>query len=65
LARQKQRDDGSPPTKPVRIDRGLAEKAKIIAADRGIDMGEYISGMIEGRVMKDWADVVREMNREK
>lgn len=62
--RKRTNEDGGPPTKPVRIHAGIASKAKIIAAGKGIDISDYITDMIKARVLKDWADLVRETNRD-
>jgi hypothetical protein len=41
-------------TSPVRIDSGLAMKAKIAAEHQGLDLSEYLSAIIKPTVEKDW-----------
>ncbi len=42
-------------TTPVRIDSGLIIKAKIAAEDKGVDLAEYLSGLLKAPVERDWA----------
>lgn len=41
-------------TAPVRIDAGLAKKAKIAAEHQGLDLSEYLSELLKAPVEKDW-----------
>jgi hypothetical protein len=42
-------------TSPVRIERGIALKAKIAAEDMGVDMSDYLSKILKAVVERDWA----------
>jgi predicted HicB family RNase H-like nuclease len=41
-------------TAPVRIDAGIAKKAKIAAEHQGIDVSDYLSRLLKVPVEKDW-----------
>lgn len=43
----------------VKIDRGLASRARMIATDKGIDMAEYLSGILRATIERDWAKLIR------
>jgi hypothetical protein len=61
----KKKSTGSePPTKAVKIDRGLAAKAQMISTDRGIPLADYISETLRGAVEKDWARMVKRVGGE-
>jgi hypothetical protein len=53
-----------PPTKAVKIDRALAAKAQMIAADKGVPLADYISEMLRGAVEKDWGRMVKRVSGE-
>ncbi len=48
-------------TTPVKIDTGLVRKAKTIAEDKGVDLSDYLSGMIRGSIEKDWTKVLKKI----
>jgi hypothetical protein len=48
-------------TTPVRIDTGLVRKAKTIAEDKGIDLSDYISGVIRGPIERDWTKILKKI----
>jgi hypothetical protein len=48
-------------TSVVKIDSGLARKAKLIAADKGVPVSEYLSSAIQAAVVKDWPRVLKTM----
>jgi hypothetical protein len=60
----RKRDEKAPDTKVVRVHANLASKAKVIAASRGVDIADYLSEILRTRVLKDWSDMVKDMNRE-
>lgn len=49
------RDEGQRKTTPIRVDAGLARKAKIAAEHQDLDLSDYISGLLRPLVEKDWA----------
>jgi hypothetical protein len=51
----KKQGDQADKTKPVRMDRGIIIKAKIAAADKGVDLAEYLSSVLTAPVERDWA----------
>jgi hypothetical protein len=53
--RMPRKDESQSRTAPVRIDVGLAKKAKIAAEHQGLDVSEYLSGLLKAPVEKDWA----------
>ena len=58
VAREKK---ASPKTTPVKLDTGLVRKAKTIAEDQGIDLSEYLSGMIRGPIERDWTKILKKL----
>ena len=48
----------------VKIDRTLADKAKLVASRRGTTLAQYLSDMIRGPVEKDFSKTVKEMEGE-
>jgi hypothetical protein len=46
-------------TTPVKIDTGLVRKAKTIAEDKGVDLSEYVSGLIRGAIARDWDKILK------
>ena len=48
-------------TTPVQIETGLVRKARTIAEDKGIDLSEYLSGIIRGGIARDWAKVLKKI----
>lgn len=57
----KQRGKSELKTTPVKIDVRLARKAKTIAEDKGIPLSEYLSGIIQGSIDRDWAKVLKKI----
>lgn len=53
-----------PPTVAVKIDRALANRARIIAADKGVDLADYLSESLRGTIDRDWAKVIRKADAE-
>ena len=49
---------------PIRLNPDLAAKAKIVAMRRHIAAGDYVSEIIRVRVLKDFAKVLAEAERE-
>lgn len=45
----------------VKVDRTLADKAKLVAARRGLTMAEYLSDLIRAPIERDFTKTVREM----
>lgn len=48
--------------KAVKIERGLATKAKIIADARGISAAEYLSELLRPHILKDWPKAIKELD---
>jgi hypothetical protein len=48
-------------TTPVKIDTGLFRKAKTIAEDKGVDLSDYLSGVIRGPIERDWAKILKKL----
>lgn len=59
---KKKSETNESPTKAVKIDRGIAGKAEMIAKDRGIDLASYVSEAIRATVDRDWAKLVRKLD---
>ena len=38
----------------VKIDRGIGMKARILAANRGVSMADFLSDTLKGPVEKEW-----------
>jgi hypothetical protein len=47
--------------KPVRIDPNLVGKAKLIASRRNLELGPYLSKLLEAPINRDYAAVLREL----
>jgi hypothetical protein len=45
----------------VKIDRTVADKAKLVASRRGITMAEYLTDLVRAAVERDFAKAVKEM----
>jgi hypothetical protein len=56
---QAKRDDVA-----VKIDRTLADKAKLVASRRGITLAEYLTELNRAAIERDFAKVIREMGGE-
>ena len=54
--------EDNPPTVPIKVDRGIAAKAKIVASDRGIDLAAYVSEVLRATVDKDWSKIVKRID---
>ena len=52
----KKRDDVA-----VKVDRTLADKAKLIASRRGITMAEYLTDLIRGPIERDFVKTIKDM----
>jgi hypothetical protein len=48
-------------TTPVKIETGLVRKARTIAEDKGIDLSEYLSGVVRGAIERDWTKVLKKI----
>jgi hypothetical protein len=48
-------------TTPVKIETALVRKAKTIAEDKGIDLSDYLSGLIRGSIERDWTKILRKI----
>jgi hypothetical protein len=51
--------------KLVRIDPEIYNKSRVIAIRSGIKLGDYLSGLLEDRVERDYMLVLGELNAEK
>lgn len=59
---KKRSEKKEPPTIAVKIDRALGTKAKMIAADRGVDTADYLSESLRSIIDRDWSRLVRQMD---
>jgi CHASE3 domain sensor protein len=62
MARKKRASEESPPTIPIKVDRGIAAKAKIVASDRGVDLASYVSETLRATVERDWSRIVKRID---
>lgn len=46
-------------TTVVKIETGLVRKARTIAEDKGIDLSEYLSGVVRGAIGRDWDRILK------
>jgi hypothetical protein len=46
-------------TTPVKIETALVRKARTIAEDKGVDLSEYLSGLIRGAIDRDWTKILK------
>jgi hypothetical protein len=51
--------------KHVRLDPDLVARARIVAMRRGVPIGEYLSGLLESLVDRDYQRVLRELDSER
>jgi len=56
--KRSERDDGV-----ARIDRTTLNRAKIVASSRRIPLAEYLSDILKPTVVRDYAKVVRDLDR--
>jgi len=49
--------------KAVRLDPGLASKARAVATDRGITIGDYFLSISEATVNRDYAALLRKLEK--
>ncbi len=54
----------APPTAAVKIDRALASRARMIAADRGVTLSDYLTEVMSATVDRDWGRLVRKTGQE-
>lgn len=45
----------------VKIDAGVAKKAKLIAEDKGIPLSTYLTAAVEAAVAKDWPKILKKI----
>lgn len=43
----------------VKVERDIASKAKLIAADKGEPLAGYLSGILRSTVERDWGKIIR------
>jgi hypothetical protein len=46
----------------VRLDPDLVAKAEVVATRRGLDVGPFLTHLMEGPVNREYAAVLRELN---
>lgn len=63
MARKAQSDKPKRDDVAVKVDRTLADKARLVASRRGLTLAEYLSELIRTPVEKDFAKVIREMEK--
>jgi hypothetical protein len=49
--------------KPARLDAAVVTMARAVAGSRGITMAEYLSDILRGPVGKDYAAMLRELEK--
>jgi hypothetical protein len=49
------------PGPQIRLDKDLVAKARIVATRRGLDIGPFLSGLMEGPVNREYAAVLKEL----
>jgi hypothetical protein len=54
--------DNRGPGKTVRIDPDLYAKARTVAVRRNLELGPYLSELLEGPVNRDYVAVLRELS---
>jgi hypothetical protein len=59
MGRKKRGPGEQPPTVSVKIDRVIAHRAKLIAADRGIETAAFLSEILRLPVDREWAKMVK------
>jgi hypothetical protein len=57
----KKKDGAGFRTTPVKIETGLVRKARTIADDKGVDLSEYLSGLIRGAIDRDWTKILKKI----
>jgi hypothetical protein len=62
VARSKRPSEDNPPTVPIKVDRHIAAKAKIVASDLGIDLAQYVSDALRPIVERDWSKIVKRID---
>ncbi len=62
MARKKRASEENTPTVPVKIERSIASKAKIVASDRGVDLAAYVSEALRATVDRDWSKIVKRID---
>jgi hypothetical protein len=62
MARKKRASEENPPTVPIKVERAIAQKAKIVASDRGIDLAAYVSESLRAIVERDWSKIVKRID---
>lgn len=50
--------------KPTRLDPAVVTMARAVAGARGVAMSEYLSGLLRGPVGRDYAAMLRELEKE-
>jgi hypothetical protein len=48
-------------TTPVKIETGLVRKAKTIAEEKGVDLSDYLSGVIRAPIERDWTRILKKI----
>lgn len=62
MARKRRPSEDAPPTVPIKVDRAIAAKAKMIASDQGIDLAKYVSDALRGIVERDWSRMIKRVD---
>ncbi len=63
MARPKGRPKSVRDEVPVRLDRSLAAQAKLIAAHRGITIGELMAELLSAPIGKAYLQMVRDLEK--
>jgi hypothetical protein len=51
-------------TRAAKLDAGLLRRAKTIADDKGLDLSEYLTGILRPAVNRDWAKFAKKIIEE-
>jgi hypothetical protein len=57
-------DAGSPKMTTTKVDVDLLRKARMVAIYRGVDLHEYVGGILRPVVERDYAAMIREESRD-
>jgi len=64
MAARKQSPKGIRNDIAVKIDRTLADKAKLVASRKGLTLAGYLTELVRGPIEKDFSKAVKELESE-
>jgi hypothetical protein len=59
MAKKAKTESAKEPTTTARLPVELLRQARVVAAFRGIDLGDYLVSLLSGLVASDYAKIVR------